>query len=184
MAGRARLFVVRGPPASGKTSVAEELAKRLKVPFVSKDTFKERLYEVFGAGDEIEERIDAAALAILFAVVESQLAEGVSVTAESNFDSASDVGPFQRLTDAHDVEVVQIHIDGDNEALVEKFARRAASGKRHPGHGDEPGDADELRAKLEAGHWKPLQLPGTLVEADMHEDEQEIVARVQAALET
>ena len=183
MAVRARLFVVTGPPASGKTSVAEELAKRLKVPFVSKDTFKERLYEAFGSGDELEERIDAAALAILFSVVESQLAEGVSVTAESNFDAASDVAPFQRLTEEHDVEVVQIHIDGDVDALVEKFARRAASGKRHPGHGDEPGDADELRAKLEGGHWKPLNLPGTLVEADMHEDEEEIVARVQAALD-
>jgi predicted kinase len=153
------------------------------VPFVSKDTFKERLYEAFGSGDELEERIDAAALAILFSVVESQLAEGVSVAAESNFDAEFDVAPFRRLTEERDVEVVQIHIDGDVDALVEKFAQRAASGKRHPGHHDEPEDADELRAKLEAGLWKPLQLPGTLVQADMHEDEEEIVARVQAALE-
>ena len=164
--------------------MAEELAKQLKVPFVSKDTFKERLYEAFGSGDELEERIDAAALAILFSVVESQLKEGVSVAAESNFDAESDLEPFRRLVEERDVEVVQIYIGGDTDALVEKFARRAASGKRHPGHrDDEPGDANELRAKLEAGHWKPLDLPGLLVEADMHDDEDEIVERVRAALD-
>jgi predicted kinase len=163
--------------------VAEELAKRLKVPFVSKDIFKERLYEAFGSGEELEERIDAAALAILFSVVESQLAEGVSVAAESNFDAESDTEPFRRLADERDVEIVQIHIGGEAEALVAKFVRRAESGKRHPGHGDDAGDAGELRAKLEAGLWAPLQLPGTLVEADMHDDEEDIVARVRAALE-
>jgi hypothetical protein len=162
--------------------VAEELAKRLKVPFISKDTFKETLYETFGSGEGLEERIDTAALAILFSVVGSQLAEGVSVTAESNFHAESDVGPFRRLTADHDARVVQIHIGGDTDALVEKFVRRAESGERHPGHGDDAGDADELRAMLESGHWRPLDLPGLLVEADMHEDEEEIVARVRAAL--
>lgn len=46
------LLVVSGPPASGKTSIAEELAARLRIPFISKDTFKERLYEAFGSGEE------------------------------------------------------------------------------------------------------------------------------------
>jgi predicted kinase len=181
--GRPRLFVVTGPPASGKTSVAEELAKKLGVPFLSKDAFKEKLYESFGSEDELEERIDSAALAILFSVVERQLAEGVSVTAESNFDTASDVEPLRTLAREHDAQIVQIHIGGETDALVAKFARRAASGKRHPGHGDDPSDADELRAKLEAGLWEPLELPGTLVQADMHEDEEVIVDRVRQALD-
>lgn len=153
------------------------------MPFVSKDTFKETLYETFGSGEDLEERIDTAALAILFSVVEAQLAEGVSVTAESNFDAESDVEPFERLTREYDARVVQVHIGGDTDALVEKFVRRAESGKRHPGHGDDAGDADELRAKLESGHWKPLDLPGLLVQADMHDDEEDIVTRVRAALD-
>lgn len=182
MSERPLLYVVTGPPASGKTSVAEELAKALGVPYLSKDAFKEKLYESFGSGDELEARIDAAALSILFSVVESQLTEGVSVTAESNFDARSDVEPFRRLARDQNARIVQIHIGGEVDALVEKFARRAASGERHPGHGDEPGDADELRSKLEAGLWEPLELPGTLVKADMHEDEEEIVDRVRKAL--
>ena len=161
--------------------MAEELARRLKVPFVSKDTFKEAMYETIGDGDELEAQIDEAALRILFRVVDAHVAAGVSVTAESNFDASSDVEPFRRIADAH-ADVVQIHIGGDADELVEKFARRAASGDRHPGHGDDPGDADELRAKLESGLWRPLELPGLLIEADMHEDEDEIVERVRAAL--
>jgi hypothetical protein len=161
--------------------VAEELAERLKVPFASKDTFKEAMYETLGSSDALEERIDAAALAILFRVVDAHLAAGVSVTAESNFDSDSDVEPFRRIA-GRGVEIVQVHIGGETDALVEKFARRAASGERHPGHRDTPDDADELRRKLEAGLWEPLDLPGTLVRADMDEDEEEIVERVRAAL--
>ena len=40
------------------------------------------------------------------------------------------------------------------------------SGKRYPGHGDEPEDVGEVRAKLEAGVWDPLDLPGELIEVD------------------
>jgi hypothetical protein len=163
--------------------VAEELAKRLKVPFVSKDTFKEVLYETFGSGEDLEEQVDESGLAILFAVVESQLDAGVSVAAESNFDAESDVAPFRHLAETYDAQVVQIHIGGDTDELVAKFVRRAESGKRHPGHGDDAGDADELRAKLESGLWKPLDLPGILIQADMDEDEEEIVSRVRAALD-
>jgi predicted kinase len=179
---RPRLVVVTGPPASGKTSVAEELAKRLELPFVSKDTFKERLYEHFGSGEELEERIDAAALAIVFSVAESQLRAGVSVAIESNFDADSDVGPIRQVAETTGAGVVQVHVGGDVDGLVETFARRAAEGRRHPGHRDDPADADELRAKLEAGHWRPLDLPGVLVRADMHETEAAIVERIRDAL--
>lgn len=161
--------------------MAKELATRLQVPFASKDTFKEAMYETLGSGDELEDRIDAAALAILFRVVEAHLDAGVSVTAESNFDAHSDVAPFRRIAE-RDVDVVQVHVGGETDALVEKFARRAASGDRHPGHGDAPSDAEELRRKLEAGLWEPLDLPGVLVRADVDDDEAEIVERVRATL--
>jgi predicted kinase len=175
------LIVVTGPPASGKTSAARRLAQRLTIPFLSKDTFKERLYEAFGSGDELEEQVEAASLAILYSVAGSQLAAGVSVVAESNFDADSDVGALLRLAGERGARIVQAHIGGDTEALVRTFARRADEGRRHPGHRDEPADADELRAKLDAGHWRPLDLPGELVQADMDDDEDEIVDRVRAA---
>jgi predicted kinase len=176
------LVVVTGPPASGKTSAAEALAEDLELAILSKDTFKETLYETVGAGDEIEDRIEAAGLALVFAVAGMQLDAGVSVLAESNFDSRTDTGPFRSLAHEHDVRLVQVHIGGDPEALVAKFVERARSGERHPGHGDEPSDAADLRAKIDAGLWKPLEIPGTLVEADMDDEPAAVVRRVREAL--
>jgi predicted kinase len=181
-APNAVLIVVTGPPASGKTSAARTLAERLRIPFLPKDTFKERLYESFGSDEALEERIETASLAILFSVVESQLAAGVTIVAESNFDAKFDTAPLEQLAAEHDARILQVHVGGATEALVAKFARRAASGDRHPGHGDEPEDAEEVRAKIEAGFWDPLPLPGTLIQADMKDDEDEIAARVRRQL--
>jgi predicted kinase len=176
------LVVVTGPPAGGKSSTSRAVASELRVPFLSKDEFKERLYEVFGDDEALEPRIEQAALAILFSVATSQLRVGVSVVVESNFDARSDTGPLRELADEHNARIVQVHIGGSTDEIVEKFARRAEEGDRHPGHGDKPEDAETVRADLEAGRWEPLDLPGELVRAGMRADEHELAARVRDAL--
>ena len=175
------LVIVSGAPASGKTSVAEELAARLRIPIISKDTFKETLYETIGSDDALEPAIERAGLALLFSVVESQLDAGVSVVAESNFDASSDLEPIRELARAHDVRVVQVHCRRDEERLLDRFVVRIADGRRHPGHGDEPEDVEEVRAKLEAGVWDPLDLPGELIAFDKDQDElADLAERVRA----
>ncbi|HEY6961334.1 MAG TPA: AAA family ATPase [Gaiellaceae bacterium] len=166
------LVVVTGPPASGKSSLARDLAAELRIPFLSKDEFKERLYEEIGSGEEMEERVERAALAILYSVAASNLNVGVSVLVESNFDANSDLRPLRGL----DARIVQIHCGGDAGELAAQFRDRAASGKRHPGHDDEPEDADEVRRKIEAGLWDPLDLPGELIRVDDHAAARELAA--------
>lgn len=163
------LIVVTGPPATGKSKVARELARRLRIPFISKDELKERLYETFGSGDDLETSIEAGALAILFSVVGSQLDAGISVVTESNFDTRSDTKPFRRLCNERDVRILQIHCTKAPEQVEASFAERAAPGRRHPGHEDEPEKAPEVRADVEAGRWDALDIPGELVEVDIGE---------------
>lgn len=160
---RPTLVVVTGPPASGKSTIARELARELGMPFVSKDDLKERLYETFGSDDELQPAIDGAALAILFSVARGNLDAGVDVLVESNFDAETDTSLFRDLG----ARVVQIHCGGDPGRLVSAFAERARNGRRHPGHEDEPADAGEVRRKIEAGCWDPLDLPGELIEVDV-----------------
>jgi predicted kinase len=179
---RPALLIVTGPPASGKTSAARRLAEELQLAVLSKDTFKETLYEQIGSDEELEPRIEGASLALLFAVAGMQLEAGVSLLVESNFDTHFDVGHFRRLRREHDVELVQVHIGGDTERLVAKFAERARAGDRHTGHGDSPADADDLREKIESGLWDPLDVPGELVHADMDDDEEAIVEKVRATM--
>jgi predicted kinase len=161
------LLVVTGPPASGKSMIARELARRLRVPFIVKDTLKERLYEVLGSGEGIEDEIERAALAILFSVVHSQLEAGVSVVAESNFDARTDTGLFHDLCRRHEIRLVQVHCTKPPREVGRHFAERAASGRRHPGHRDRPDDAAEVVADAEAGRWDALDLPGELIEVDV-----------------
>jgi predicted kinase len=163
---RPLLVVVSGAPASGKTTVAEELARRLRIPIISKDTFKETLYDTIGSGDDLEPAIERAGLALLFSVVEMQLAAGVSVVAESNFDASSDLEPLRRLCREHAVRPVQVYCTRPREQLLAEFVERIEEGRRHPGHGDEPENVEEVRAKLDAGAWDPLDLPGELIEVD------------------
>jgi predicted kinase len=163
---RPLLVVVTGAPASGKTTIARDLAAELGLPLVVKDDIKERLYEAFGSGDELEAKIDRAAAAILFTTVDSQLAAGVSVLAESNFEARSDPAPFRALCAKHDFALVQIHCSRDPDAVEQEFAERVEEGRRHPGHRDEPGDAADVRADMESGRWDPLDIPGELIEID------------------
>ena len=173
------LVVVTGPPASGKSSIARDLASALEIPFISKDELKERLYEVLGSGDDVEETVDTAALAILFSVAHSNLAAGVGVLVESNFDADSDTEPIR----AFEARIVQVHCGGDTDELVRTFAERSARGDRHPGHDDGPEDAAEVRAKIDAGCWDPLELPGELIRIDTtndHVDAGELASRIRA----
>jgi predicted kinase len=160
------LVVVTGPPASGTSTIARELASELRIPFLSKDELKERLYEELGSGEDLEEAIERSALAILYSVARSNLLVGVDVLVESNFDRDSDTGPLCEL----DARIVQVHCGGETDALVRHFAERSASGKRHPGHDDDPADAEELRRKIESGLWEPLDLPGELIRVDASRD--------------
>jgi predicted kinase len=144
-------IVVSGPPASGKTSTARKLAARLRIPFISKDTFKERLYEVFGSDEKLEEPIERAALALLYSVAAAPLEAGVSVVAESNFDRHSDLGALRTLQEEHGARLVQVYCRRSRERLLERFVERIEEGERHPGHGDEPHDVEEVERKLGAG---------------------------------
>jgi predicted kinase len=176
------LVVVTGPPAGGKSSASRAVASELRVPFLSKDELKERLYEVFGDDESLERQIDSAALAILLSVAASQLRVGVSVVVESNFDARSDTTPLRDLADESDARVVQVHLGGSTDEIVEAFARRAAEGDRHPGHGDAPEDAEEVRAELEAGRWEPLDLAGELIQADMDANEHDLATLVRNSI--
>jgi predicted kinase len=161
------LVVVTGPPASGKTSLARELAHELGLSWIGKDALKETLYDVLGSGEELEPRLEEAARRLLLTVAEQQLASGLSAIVESNFDRDADLAPLERLWSEHPTRVVQIHCGGEEAQLLERFAERAASAERHPGHEDRP---EQVREDLERGRWDPLDLPAELIEVDLSEE--------------
>ena len=121
---------------------------------------------MFGHGDQVEDQVEHAGLALLYSVAGAQLAAGVPVMAESNFDSETDLEPLRGLQEKHGARLVQVHFSHSKEKLLERFVGRIEEGDRHPGHGDEPEDVHEVERKLDAGVWDPLDLPGELIRVD------------------
>jgi predicted kinase len=48
------LIVIAGPPAAGKTTLARQIARALRLPVICKDTLKESLFDHLGAGDRAQ----------------------------------------------------------------------------------------------------------------------------------
>ncbi len=145
-------------PSSGKTTVAETLARELRLPLIAKDEIKECLYEGLGTGDvSWSGRMGAAAYALIFSLARRMLSSGVSVIVEANF--FRDQEPEFASLPEH--RLVQLHCEAPLAILLERYANRS----RHAGHHDAE-KIKELPARFESGAHSPLRLAGELTQLD------------------
>ena len=155
------LVVVTGPPAAGKTTVAREVAARLRLPLIAKDTIKEALFDGLGTGDLAwSQRLGEATYLVMLDLAEESLAAGAGLVVEANFVR----GREERLAGLP-ARFVQIHCSAPLEVLLERYGSR----ERHPGHVDSE-RIDALRAAVETGRHEPLDLPGETIRIDTSGD--------------
>lgn len=125
------VVLVSGPPASGKTSLARPLARRLGYALLSKDDIKESLYTSLGgapADPDFSSRIGAAAMDLLWTLA----AQSPQVVLEANFRTRS---PQERARVASlDARIVEVHCRVPLEEASRRFAERARKERHHPAH--------------------------------------------------
>jgi predicted kinase len=161
---QAKIIVVSGAPGSGKTTLARELADRLGIALLSRDMFKEAMMDVLPS-DTIEQTraLGQAAYRAMYATADAILATSASVILESNFGRGRGEADFARYLGK--VAMIQIHCTAPDELLIERFAERAESTDRHPGHHDQE-MIPHLRQDLADGRYDPLDLGIALIVVD------------------
>ena len=158
------IILVTGPPASGKSTIAERLASDLGLPLIAKDAIKETLFDAFGTKDrEWSTWLGRATYPLIYLFLEVQLAAGRPVIVDATFGPEVASGEFEKLKTRYAFSALQIYCFASNEVLYERYAARSA--ERHAGHVDSQ-ILDEIKAQLEENRWRPLELGGETIRVD------------------
>ena len=130
-----RLLIVTGLPATGKTTLAQTLARRWSAPLLAKDLIKEPLLDVLGAPDaSVSRRLSDVSFAILFALTRELVAADVSAVLEGNFRPGEHAAPLLALP--RPVTCAQILCRVDESERIRRLSARASDPTRHAGHRD------------------------------------------------
>jgi predicted kinase len=160
------IVIVTGPPCTGKTAIARQVADHFSLPLMGKDTFKEVLFDTVGWKDRSwSRRLSRASVEMLFGFMEAELRARRSCVVESNFKAEFDAARFLQLRERYTFEPVQIQCVADGQVLFERFKRRAEGDERHPGHCDHLNYAEFQETLLE-GRLESLDIGGRLIEID------------------
>ena len=132
-----RLIIITGAPGSGKTTLALQLVKRYKLPILTHDTIKERLYDILEPTDpDWPAKFRDASFDLLFYFLQQMLRTGQTIIVESPFTTKRDSKRFQELVDRYPTHLMQIMCFTDRELLKQRLLDRHNSGQRHRVHFD------------------------------------------------
>jgi predicted kinase len=152
--GEPLFVVVNGPPGSGKTTLAEELASDLGLPLLSKDAIKEALMDEWEVPDiETSRQLGQAAMTSL---IEAARDSPIGAVLEANFMRSLAVSEIRQLQG----HVVEVFCRCPRELCLVRYRERSSD--RHPGHLDAERSAadiwnDETTAPI-AGGWKIVEV--------------------------
>ena len=146
-----RWIIVTGLPATGKSTLARQLAAHFGLPLLAKDAFKERLLDAAGAVDAARSReLSDQSFVQLFAHLATLAQPGMDAVLEGNFRAGVHEAPLQALPTA---QVAQILCRCAEPLRLARIASRRDDPARHPGHAD-------AVARRDASNDRWLELPG------------------------
>jgi predicted kinase len=162
---RPLVIIVSGLPASGKSSLARQLARELQLPLIYKDGIKESLFDSLGWRDrDWSRKLSQAAYRLLYYFLEAHLAAGRPLIVESNFQTDAAV-KFRELQEKYPFQPFQVLCRAEGSILLARFAARANDPDRHPGHVDLE-TLEELKPALLKGNLAPLEIGSEVVDVD------------------
>lgn len=127
-------ILVTGIPAAGKSTMAEVMSERLKLPVISKDTIKELLFDNVGFQSRAEKvKLGVAGMEIMYYVAGQLMKVGQPFILENNFEYSSEQG-IKGLLEKYQYSALTITLTGDYKVIYQRFLERENSPDRHRGH--------------------------------------------------
>lgn len=127
-------ILVTGIPAAGKSTMAEIISERLKLPVISKDTIKELLFDNVGFHSREEKvNLGIASMEIMYYVAGQLMKAGEPFILENNFEYSSEHG-IKKLLEKYQYSALTITLTGDYKVIYQRFLERENSPDRHRGH--------------------------------------------------
>lgn len=127
-------ILVTGIPAAGKSTMAEVMSERLKLPVISKDTMKELLFDNVGFQSRAEKvNLGIASMEIMYYIAGQLMKIGQPFILENNFEYSSEYG-IRNLLAKYQYSALTITLTGDYKVIYQRFLERESSPDRHRGH--------------------------------------------------
>ena len=129
----AKVVLIAGAPASGKTVLADTLSRQLDLPVLAKDTIKETLFDTLGAeaDDHLSRRLGQASFELLLNLIGEWARSNATFIVENAF--RADDGPALRRLPKGSA-VLGIYCQADTAVLLARARERLQSGQRHASH--------------------------------------------------
>ena len=132
-----KLIIVCGLPGSGKTTLAKEISKRLKIACIHKDSIKEQFFESMNLSTlEDSKRVGKPTIDVLFRLAQEQMENGVDIIIEAPFNFPDDYPLFEGWQRKYGVNLYVIICSISKEERNNRFVERLNNGNRHHSHHD------------------------------------------------
>lgn len=132
-----KCIIISGIPASGKTTIATTLSKELGVPILTKDFFKEQLFETDGRSNIIHSTwYEKEAKRLFLEAIHEQVQKDKDLIIESNFEPRKDRSIFMEVL--KNQECREVYCTAKGWKIFKRFVARNESGhsNKHPSHHD------------------------------------------------
>ena len=114
--------------------MAEVMSERLKLPVISKDTIKERLFDNVGFQSRAEKvKLGIASMEIMYYAAGQLMKAGQPFILENNFEYSSEQG-IKSLLEKYQYSALTVTLTGDYKVIYQRFLKRENSPDRHRGH--------------------------------------------------